>query len=279
MPSLRGLKLLETIDVYGPMTVTEIAQVTGVDKSWVSRVVTACEPDGWLVRENGRIALGPRAALLAQSTPADELIRRSQPLVAAIAGVTGLLAQAYGLVGSRATVLAAAGSGLPSASLGVNMSTSLVATAAGQVIAAQLEPAKLERLLPREPFPDPLGELVSNPGYVAFAAGRFAPATTVTTSAPSVPGDRAQLYRRLEQVREDGFAMDAGDLHPQIACIAVAWPGTTVTAAFVCMGTPAEIMASTARTRAVLEAAASPTATREAVVAAAATTPHYSVAP
>src|ERR1700761_1603715 len=114
MPSLRGLKLLETIDVYGPLPVTEIAQVTGVDKSWVSRIVTACEPDGWVVRENGRIALGPRAALLAQSTPADELIRRAQPLVEAIAGVTGLLAQAYGLVGSHATVLAAAGSGLPS---------------------------------------------------------------------------------------------------------------------------------------------------------------------
>ena len=183
MPSLRGLKLLDTIDVYGPLTVTEIAQVTGVDKSWVSRLVAACEPDGWVIRENGRIALGPRAALLAQSTPADELIRRSQPLVEAIAGVTGLLAQAYGLVGSHATVLAAAGSGLPSLSLGVNMSTSLVATAAGQVIAAQLEPAKLERVLPQEPFPDPLGELSANPGYVAFAAGRFAPAMAVANSA------------------------------------------------------------------------------------------------
>lgn len=279
MPSLRGLKLLEMIDVYGPLTVTEIAQVTGVDKSWVSRIVSACEPDGWVIRENGRIALGPRSALLAQSTPADELIRRSQPLVEAIAGVTGLLAQAYGLVGSHATVLAAAGSGLPSVSLGVNMSTSLVATAAGQVIAAQLEAAKLERVLPQEPFPDPLGELAANPGYVAFAAGRFAPAMAVAHSAPSVPRDREQLRRRLEQVRADGFAIDAGDLHPQIACIAVPWPGTTVTAAFVCMGTPAEITGSVERTRAVLEAAAAPAATREVVVAAAATTRHYSVAP
>ena len=159
------------------------------------------------------------------------------------------------------------------------MSTSLVATAAGQVIAAQLEAAKLERVLPQEPFPDPLGELAANPGYVAFAAGRFAPAMAVAHSAPSVPRDREQLRRRLEQVRADGFAIDAGDLHPQIACIAVPWPGTTVTAAFVCMGTPAEITGSVERTRAVLEAAAAPAATREVVVAAAATTRHYSVAP
>ncbi len=83
MPTLRGLKLLETIDVYGPLTVTEIANVTGLDKSWVSRIVTACEPDGWIVRENGRVTLGPRAALLAHSSAAGELIRRAQPLVEA----------------------------------------------------------------------------------------------------------------------------------------------------------------------------------------------------
>lgn len=278
MPSLRGLKLLETIDVYGPLTVTELAQATGLDKSWVSRLVSACEPDGWVVRENGRIALGPRAALLANSSASEDLIRRAQPLVDAIAGVTGLMAQAYALVGANATVVAAAGSRAANLSVGVKMRTSLVATAAGQVIAAQLEPAALERVLPEEPFADPLAELITNPGYIAFASGRFASAEAVAGVASAVPGDREQLRRRLDQVREDGYALDTGDLHPQIGCVAVAWPGTSVTAALICMGTPAEITGSVAQTRRVLEAAARPAATREDVVAAAAAR-HYSVAP
>ena len=57
---IRGLALLETIDLYGPITVTELAQRTGVDKSTVSRTLAACEPDGWVVRTEGRVALGPR---------------------------------------------------------------------------------------------------------------------------------------------------------------------------------------------------------------------------
>ena len=274
MPTLRGLKLLETIDVYGPLTVTEIARITEQDKSWVSRIVRACESDGWVVRESGRIALGPRSALLAHSSAAAEVIRSAQPLMEAVAGVTGLMAQTYTLVGTRAIVVAAAG-GSPLHSAGIGMSTSLVATAAGQVVAAQLDAETLERLLPEEPFPDPLVELLTNPGYKAFAAGRF---VSVADFEPSVPTDRAQLLRRLEQVREQGVAIDSGDLHPQIGCIAVPWLGATVIASLICMGTPAEIAASAARTRAVLQAAAAPGATREDVVTAAATR-HYSVAP
>lgn len=276
MPTLRGLELLETIDLYGPLTVTEIARFTGHDKSWVSRIVGACETDGWIVRENGRIAMGPRAALLAHSSAAAAVIRSAQPLVEAVAGVTGLTAQAYALVGTRATVVAAAGTGSQSPSVGVGMSTSLVTTAAGQVIAAQLDAEKLERLLPAEPYPNALTELLTNPGYAAFAAGRFA---SVADFEPSVPSDRAQLTLRLAEVREQGVAIDNGHLHPQIGCIAVPWLGVNVTAALTCMGTPAEITASAERTRTVLQAAGAPAATREDVVAAAATARHYSVAP
>jgi DNA-binding IclR family transcriptional regulator len=189
------------------------------------------------------------------------------------------MGQAYALVGSHATVVAAAGSGPAHPSVGVKMSTSLVATAAGQAIAAQLDPSTLERVLPKEPFPDPVAELMANPGYVAFSSGRFASAEAVGGAAPSVPGDREQLGQRLEAVRENGYAIDAGDLHPQIGCIAVPWPGTSVTAALACMGTPTEISESAERTRLVLQAAARPTATLEDVVAAAATGRHYSVAP
>lgn len=279
MPTLRGLKLLETIDLHGPLTVTEIARITGQDKSWVSRIVAACEPDGWIVRDKGRIAIGPRAALLAHSSAAGDLIRTAQPLVEAVAGVTGLMAQAYALVGSRATVVAAAGGRGQFISVGVGMSTSLIATAAGQAIAAQLEATELERALPQEPFPDPLEELLTNPGYLAFASGRFASSSAVANAAPSVPRDGTELRRRLEQVRELGFALDRGDLHPQIGCIAVPWSGANSLASLACMGTPVEITANAEQACQVLRAAAAPSATREDVVAAAAMAHHYSVAP
>jgi DNA-binding IclR family transcriptional regulator len=279
---MRGLELLETIDIHGPVTVTELARITGHDKSTVSRMLSACEPDGWIVRDHGRVALGPRAALLAYRSTAGELIRRAQPLVEALGGVTGLTAQAYGLVGTRASVLAAAGGSNPLASVGVGMSASLVATAAGQVIATQLDPATLERLLPAEPFPNPLAELLENPGYVAFASGRFARGSAIVDAPLSVPRDREELDSQLELVRERGFAIDDGDLHPEIGCIAVPWLGG---AALTCMGSPAEVAASEALVLTVLQAAAAPAATREAVVAAAASARHeglhdpYSVAP
>jgi DNA-binding IclR family transcriptional regulator len=282
---MRGLELLETIDVHGPVTVTELARLTGHDKSTVSRMLTACEPDGWIVRDHGRVALGPRAALLAYLSSSGELIRRAQPLVEALAGVTGLTAQAYALVGTRATVLAAAGGSNALTSVGVGMSTSLVATAAGQVIATQLEPAKLERLLPAEPFPDPLAELLANPGYIAFASGRFARGSAVFDTPLAVPRNREEFDTRLELVREQGFAIDHGDLHPEISCIAVPWLGGADGAALTCMGLPAEIAASEGLALSVLRAAVSPGSTREDVVAAAASARHgarrgtYSLAP
>ena len=273
---MRGLELLETIDVHGPVTVTELARITGHDKSSVSRMLSAVEPDGWIVRDHGRVALGPRAALLAYRSSAGELIRRAQPLVEALGGVTGLTAQAYGLVGTRATVLSAAGGSSPLTSVGVGMSSSLVATAAGQVIATQLEPAALERLLPAEPFPNPLVELLANPGYLVFASSRFIRANAIADPLLSVPQDREQLELQLELVREQGFAIDHGNLHPEIGCIAVPWLGS---AALACMGSPAEITASEGLALTVLRAAAAPAATRENVVAAAASARHYSVAP
>jgi DNA-binding IclR family transcriptional regulator len=276
---MRGLELLETIDIHGPVTVTELARLTGHDKSTVSRMLTACEPNGWIVRDHGRVTLGPRAALLAYVSTSGELIRRAQPLVEAIAGVTGLTAQAYALVGTRATVLAAAGGSSQLMSVGVGMSTSLVATAAGQVIATQIDPDRLERLLPAEPFPNALTDLLSNPGYLGFATGRFARSSAAAELPLSVPRDRAELDQRLALVAEQGYAIDHGDLHPAIGCVAVPWPGGTDGASLTCMGLPSEIATAEELALRVLAAAVAPGATREDIVAAAASARHYSLAP
>ena len=138
------------------------------------------------MREHGRITLGPRAALLAYRSEAGAQIRRAQPLVEALAGVTGLSAQAYALVGTHAAVIAAAGGVDPLGSVGVGVRTSLVATAAGQAILAQLGSAEIERLLPAVPFPNALAVLLKNPGYIAFASGRFASMLVLADAALTV---------------------------------------------------------------------------------------------
>ncbi len=91
---MRGLELLETIDVHGSLTITELARLTSMDKSAVSRMVSACEPDGWVVRDNGRISMGPRAALLGHSSPSAEFVRNAASVVETIAGVTGMQSSA-----------------------------------------------------------------------------------------------------------------------------------------------------------------------------------------
>src|ERR1700679_1315250 len=137
---MRGLALLETIDLRGPMTVMELARESGVDKSIVSRIVTALERDGWVARHAAKIEGGPRAALLGHPSQPSRAVRRAEPLVHAIAGVTGLLTQAYGLIGPRAVVLASAGGRGVDAQAGLGSEGPLDVTAAGKTIAAQLEP-------------------------------------------------------------------------------------------------------------------------------------------
>jgi DNA-binding IclR family transcriptional regulator len=268
---MRGLELLETIDGHGSLTVTELARLTGTDKSVVSRMLSACEPDGWVVRQNGRISLGPRAALLAHSSASAEFVRQALPVVETISGVTGMPSQVYVLVGTRAVIVASAGGSL-GITVGLGTSAPLFATAAGTVIASQLSEAELNRLLPPEPFPDAIADMIGNPGYAAFTAATFETTPRRSVSPDPVARSRGELDRRIGQIRISGAALDHGHIHPELGCVAVPWPRTEVHAALACMGSLAEVEDNEDLALAVLRAAAAPGATRADVVAAAAAT-------
>jgi DNA-binding IclR family transcriptional regulator len=266
---MRGLALLETIELHGPLTVTELARRSGVDKSIVSRTITACEVDGWVVRNAGKVALGPRAALLGHSSAAEEAVRHAEPLVQALAGVTGLMAQAYALMGARAVLIASAGASIQ---VGLGTGLPLFATAAGKVIAAQMTDPELDRRLPPEPFPDAAAEVVSLAGFEPLSS-TLRPPSKDSSGAPSEAAarDRRQLAKQLDAVRRDGSATDAGEIHPSLGCIAVPWPGRPgMPAALACMGSPASLATDEVLVKTVLAAAAAPAATREEIVASAA---------
>ena len=151
---LRGLRLLETVDYYGPLSISALARHLGVDKATASRMVASCEPDGWLVRDGDGVRIGPRAALLGQGDPAVGTVRAAEALVHALSGVTGAHAQAVGLVGRHAVVLASAGPQGVLPNYGLSTIFPLWLSAAGKVVASQLSAARLDALLP-DPFPRP----------------------------------------------------------------------------------------------------------------------------
>lgn len=266
---MRGLSLLEAIDLSGPITVMDLARLTGVDKSMVSRTVGALEPDGWVVRNHGKVEVGPRAALLGHASTGARMLREAEPLVHAVAGVTGMLTQVYGLVGTRAVVLAAAGGRGPATPTGLTASVPLHATAAGMTVAAQLPAEDLGSRLPKEPYPDPSSELAALAGFDSIAGAAGAP-SQASSAAPAFARDREELDRQLAPIRAEGVAFDRGELFPQMGCVAFAWTHAALPAALACMGRPAEIAASEDLVKAAITASVAPGARPQDIVAAAA---------
>ncbi len=164
---LNRLAMFEVLDTAGPLTISELAQRSGLDVTVVSRTVAACEPDGWLMRLGSKVMLGPRSTLLGHAGPVADVIAHAVPLVHAIAGVTGMLTHAYGLVGRSAALIATAAGRESTVPAGLAVQAPLYATAGGRAIAAQLDPIRLDRLLPPDPFPDAVAVVTAMMGTSA----------------------------------------------------------------------------------------------------------------
>ena len=268
---LRGLALLEAVD-NGISTISDLARSLDVDKATASRLVTAAERDGWLTRSGRVIAIGPRAALLGQSSPTSLAVRAAEPLVRTIAGITGLLTQAYALIGSRAVVLATAGWPGMSIPGGLGVSTPLWASAGGKVIAAQLEPADLARVLPPDPLPSAPGEQIPA-GIVEQICAHYGllPVFSPPSSASTAARTRAELFELLAEVRATGCYTDRDELIPGLSCHAVAWPRPGLVSALVVVGRVRDQRERGELIHALLQAAARPDA-QIADLAAATTT-------
>jgi IclR family transcriptional regulator, acetate operon repressor len=262
---LSRLAMFEVLDTAGPLTISELAHRSGLDTAVVSRTVAACERDGWLIRSDGRVAIGPRATLLGHSGPFAEVIARAALLVHAVAGVTGMLTQAYSLVGSSAVLIAAAPGRGPTIPAGLAARAPLHATAAGLTIAAQLSPHQLDVLLPAEPYPDAAAVIATMAGTVAEPI--FTPVPRgAGPAAPQLPRRRADLLARLDTVKQAGLADDSGALDPGIACIAVPWPQPGFPSSLACLGPRDAILAGAPLIREALTLAAQPGSTPQQII-------------
>ena len=266
---LRGLGLIEVVDLQGPLTISEIARHTGIELSTVSRTVAACEPDGWLVRVDGRITTGPRCALLGLTSPATRAIRAAEPLVRAITAAVGVTTTASTLAGRDVMVLASemAGETGHAVSVGVPSRVPLHVLADGQAIAAQLSPAQLDKLLPAEPYP---GTEAISAHFASAFAGFAAAFPGATDTEPDLIRTRRELDERIGHIRTHGFSRDHGRLHPNIHCVARPWPTTSLPSAIACIGSRAEITARRALIEACLIIATEAGATSQDVIRAAA---------
>ena len=268
---LRGLDLIEIVGLHGPLTVTEIARQTGMDLSIVSRTVTACEHDGWLIRTGGKILVGPRCALLGLTSPASDAIRRAEPLVRAIAAATGVTASASALVGREVMVLAAAAGGpTPIPDAGVPSRVPVHLMADGRAIAAQLDASTLSGVLPPEPYPAS-AQLMATRGVGPALPGFVASLPDANDHKNRGPLTRAEMDAQIAEIRSEGFSRDTGQIHPKLYCVARPWPAAGLPSAIACIGGRDEILERRATIEACLTAATDPGATAQDVIRAAAT--------
>ncbi|MDQ2837561.1 MAG: MarR family transcriptional regulator [Actinomycetota bacterium] len=268
---IRGLRLLETVDFHGPLSVSQLARRLQIDKATVSRMVAACEQDGWLARDAAGIRIGPRSAMLGQGAPAGESVRAAEPLVHAICGVTGQLTQAVGLVGAHCVALALAGPLGYQLPYGLTTRFPLWLSAGSKVVAAQLTETDLDRLLPADPFPavaEVLAQLAPPAVLADFSDALGGSAEPV--GASTLAADRAELADQLEQIRRDGVFVDRAELLPATSCVAVPWSRPGLAAGLVCIGPAGPITEHRQLIERTLRAAALPHADRESIVTAAA---------
>lgn len=239
---IRGLSLVEAVGAE-PSTISDLARRLDLDKSIVSRLVAAAEADGWLVRRDGVIELGPRSAALGRSSDARDVERIAAELAHALSGVTGLDAMVFQYAGDRGHLLAFA-AGIHTVVTQTEADPfPLFATATGLTLAASLDPAEVDRRL-EEPLPRYTNRTIVDPGI---------------------------LRRRIDAIRAGGLAREDGEFGVGVGCLAAVWrhPLAAAPTSISVLGPAAVVDADEPLVRRVLTAAVQPNATRSSVVAAA----------
>jgi DNA-binding IclR family transcriptional regulator len=191
----KALRMLEILAVHSPRGVTEIADELGLKKSSVSRLLKALAEQGYAEQstQRGQYRISAKVLLLAQCYLKDDpLAAAAQPILRELALAVRASAHAAVLVGRDVVIVAKEPS--PEriqVTTRVGGGTPIHASALGKVLLAAL----------------PENERVS------LIAGPLTKFTDKTITDPR------QLEQVLEQVREDGYAIELEEEHPGVGCI------------------------------------------------------------
>ncbi|CAN5333817.1 hypothetical protein BH09ACT10_BH09ACT10_23980 [soil metagenome] len=236
---LRGLAALEAVG-QRPRTLSDLSRDLGIDKATLSRLISAGELQGWFVRVDSQIRLGPRGAALGSESVARQFEGHAREMAHATAGSTGFDVVVGQFAHGKVHMLASAeGRNRHIASVVPDIETHpfpVLDTAIGRVLVA-MRPDDEMQGLPR-------------PGWLT----------------------EEELLARVARIRAEGVEIERGDFDPSTACIAVPWahPACDVSTAMAVVGRSDLILSHADSIRRTLEAAVSIGATPEHVLAAAA---------
>lgn len=193
----RALAMLEAVIAEGASrSVAAIARDLGVPVATAHRQVASLVADGYLARQGrGFHVAGPRLLqLLGQIDEKQVIANCAAPVLHRLAGQLGCVVQLGTLEADMVTYRIKTGEGAGDLFTRVGMQLEAYCSGIGKVLLAWLPAGDREAYLATGPFP-PLT------------------ARTITESAA--------LRRELARVREQGYAMDDGEIAEGLQCLAV----------------------------------------------------------
>jgi DNA-binding IclR family transcriptional regulator len=191
----KAFRILEILAADAPRGVTEIADELGLKKSSVSRLLKALAELGYAEQsaQRGQYRMSPRIVVLAQRYLEDDrLVKAAQPILHELALAVRASAHLAVLAGGDLVIVAKEPS--PEriqVTTRVGGRTPLHASALGKILLADLPEKKRAALVG-----DPLVKYTDK---------------TIT--------DPCRLQEVLDEVREQGFALESEEEHPGVGCI------------------------------------------------------------
>jgi DNA-binding IclR family transcriptional regulator len=191
----KAFRMLEILAAHSPRGVTEIADELGLKKSSVSRLLKALAELGYAEQttQRGQYRMSPRIVVLAKCYLEDDrLVKEAQPILHELALTLRASAHLAVLAGGDLVIVAKE----PSPEhiqviTRVGGRTPLHASALGKVLLADLPEKKRAALL----------------------------GDTLTRYTEKTITDPRKLQKALDEIREQGFAVELEEEHPGVGCI------------------------------------------------------------
>lgn len=178
------------------MGVISVASRAGREKSQISRGLAALAHDGLVGRDHDSLefSVGPALLALAAQAGAPDLVSSAMPVLERLGAVTGERVDLAVLHDGQVLTIESIASSSTVQSVGwVGRRTPVHCTAAGRVLLAAMPTSEVSALVGPSPLPP---------------------------SGPNGPRSRAELMRRIDTARRDGWALADGELDGDVMAIA-----------------------------------------------------------